>query len=170
MRSSGAFSNAASKSPPLEAVMGGWHAEDSPSASWVGGGCRSGGGGFFVGECHAHHADDDVWVLAIRGEHDVATEQAIRRELRLLRQQGSRIVVDLSDATFVGSTTVGAIWEAYQEAGRARLVVVAPDGSAAHRLLHLAGFHEHLPLFQDQRSATNELNHRSRPDRQAHTS
>ena len=60
----------------------------------------------------------NLWVMRLRGEHDVSTEAELRKEFRALTQWGRRVVVDLTDAAFVGSTTLGAIWAAYCAAGR----------------------------------------------------
>jgi anti-anti-sigma factor len=51
--------------------------------------------------------DGEVSVVAVRGEHDLATADALRRQLEELRAQGSPFVVDLTEATFIDSAVLG---------------------------------------------------------------
>jgi anti-sigma B factor antagonist len=104
-----------------------------------------------AGEVGARQLEDDLWVVWLTGEHDVATVQSIRRGLRAVHRPPTRIAVDLSGATFVGSTTVGALWDAYRytTAAGGRLMLVAPPGSRARRLIDLTGFGEQIPVVDD---------------------
>lgn len=64
---------------------------------------------------------------------------------------GTRVVVDLTTASFVDSTTIGVLLHGYQQsqakAGDA-LVVVATPNSQPRRVFDLVGLHDLLPTFQ----------------------
>jgi anti-anti-sigma factor len=107
---------------------------------------------FRPGTCEAILLCDDVWLVTLSEEHDVSTEDAIRRVLGRLWRRGCRVLVDLSDVSFIASTTVGVVMDAYRRIGSSRMVVVAPPGSRAARTFELAGVDGHLPLFPDRLS------------------
>jgi anti-sigma B factor antagonist len=54
--------------------------------------------------------DDTTAVIAVAGEVDLYTAPELKRELLAAIEQGvRRIVVDLSEATFIDSTTLGVL-------------------------------------------------------------
>jgi anti-sigma B factor antagonist len=60
----------------------------------------------------ATHEGDPAgtWTLAVAGEIDVATSPELRRELhQLADREPSRIVLDLSDVTFIDSSGLGVL-------------------------------------------------------------
>ena len=46
-----------------------------------------------------------VWILALRGEHDLATRPSLEEELGRVAAAGGRVVVDLSHASFLDSSS-----------------------------------------------------------------
>jgi anti-anti-sigma factor len=54
-------------------------------------------------------------LVTLRGEHDLATTEQLREALRPLLGD---VLVDLSECTFVDSTTIGSLIVAAQELGR----------------------------------------------------
>src|SRR3954471_358934 len=83
---------------------------------------------------------EHVWVVMLRGEHDLATAEEVRGAIDEVFAQGSRVVFDLSDACFIDSTVLATVVEAYRHAQQEpndEFVVVAPPGSPARRLLDL---------------------------------
>ena len=58
---------------------------------------------FRPGTCEAILLCDDVWLVTLSEEHDVSTEDAIRRVLGRLWRRGCRVLVDLSDVSFIAS-------------------------------------------------------------------
>jgi anti-sigma B factor antagonist len=87
-------------------------------------------------------------VLALEGELDVVSAaDAYKRMLGLPLRRGGRLVLDLSELTFMDSTGVRMILQADQYARRhgAALVVVRPPEHVM-RVLELVGLDDQLDL------------------------
>ena len=98
----------------------------------------------------------DVWVLRLRGEHDLATADTLDAQLEAVFLHGTNVVVDLSDAVFIDSSIVGAIFRGLRTArddDRGTLVVSAPPGSFARRVFDQAGLADAVQLFDNRRDA-----------------
>ena len=72
--------------------------------------------------------DPPAAVVALVGEHDAYSSQRLENELSVLLEEGVRVVVDLRDASFMDSTTLGVLLAERQRAERAGLgfVLVLP--------------------------------------------
>src|SRR5919108_4610646 len=84
----------------------------------------------------------DVWVLTLRGEHDISTQPSLGEELGRVFAAGSGVAVDLSQTEFIDSTVLHALVSAAASAERDpehRIAVAAPAGHPATRVLELAG-------------------------------
>jgi len=57
-----------------------------------------------------------AWLLRLRGEHDLATADTLDAQLEAVFLHGTNVVVDLSDAVFIDSSTVGAIFRSLRTA------------------------------------------------------
>ena len=88
-----------------------------------------------------------VWLLSLHGEHDIATQPSLREQLGHVRAAGGPIVVDLSGASFVDSTIIGALLECAN--GGPAASVVAPPESAGRRLADLVRLADALPVHDD---------------------
>jgi anti-sigma B factor antagonist len=92
----------------------------------------------------------DVRVVELFGEHDLAAVPALRDMIDELLDSGSRIVVDLSQATFIDSAVVGTIVYGYSRAvsvaGHSVAVVVKPD-SVPGTIWRVAAVSHVLPTF-----------------------
>ena len=92
----------------------------------------------------------DRTVLRFRGELDVTCIDEIKAATAdaMDRAVGRRLVVDLSEVSFLDSSTIGAIlWARDRSRKRnASLSIVAPDGSRAARVLELAGLGSVVPI------------------------
>jgi stage II sporulation protein AA (anti-sigma F factor antagonist) len=101
--------------------------------------------------------DRGAWVLTLRGEHDLSTATALRNALGDVFDAGSAVVVDLSDVTFMDSSTLNAILygsERAQSDDAHRFAAVLPPGpSAARRVLELTGVDRVLAIHPDRASA-----------------
>jgi anti-anti-sigma factor len=89
-------------------------------------------------------------VLALAGELDVANAtDAQKRMLQLDVRRGGRLVLDLSELTFMDSTGIRVILRAEQYARMhgAELVVVRPP-DAVMRVLELVGLDDQLELVE----------------------
>ena len=101
-----------------------------------------------------------AWLLRLRGEHDVATVDTLDAQLEAVFSHGTNVVVDLSDAVFIDSSTVGAIFRGVHTAHhdeKGTLVVSAPPGSFARRVFDQAGLGDAVPLFDNRRHALASL-------------
>ncbi|WP_231116062.1 STAS domain-containing protein [Motilibacter rhizosphaerae] len=94
-------------------------------------------------------------VLSVSGEIDALTAPALReRLLEALREEGSRVVLDLSAVSFLDSTALGVLVAAHKRAsttgGQFRLVVATP---LTTRLLKLTGLDQVFAVHPDLESA-----------------
>ena len=114
-----------------------------------------------TGEIALHTTDAGTPVVSISGEHDLNTAPDLRRRLDELIQSGRPLIVDLSPATFVDSSILGAILDARRRALEAGLgfAVAQGDGTdAVARVLEITGLREELPVHHDLDSASAALN------------
>ena len=106
----------------------------------------------------------DVRVVVVRGEHDIYTAPALRDRLdeALAARQGAEptagVVVDLSAATFLDSSILGALLEARRralEAGLGYVVSLGDDPEpGVQRILEITGL---VPVFPVVRSLQEAL-------------
>lgn len=88
-------------------------------------------------------------VVAIRGEHDIYTAPQLREQLEeALTADPAGVVVDLSSATFLDSSILGALLEARRQAlergtGYAVSLGATPEPGIA-RILEITGL---MPVF-----------------------
>jgi len=100
--------------------------------------------------------DRESWVVALEGEHDLSTCDALQRECDRIFELGTCLIVDLSAATFVDSSILGALVSSHRRAEneeREGFAVVAPPGSAGDKLFRLAGAYQMLTIFQSRTDA-----------------
>ena len=95
-----------------------------------------------------------VRVIVLLGEHDVSSAPALRLALAGARQAGCGVVVELSVASFVDSSVLGAILGGLRDAkedGRG-FAVVASDQQEGHvpRLLGITGLRAVFPVFESR--------------------
>ncbi len=85
---------------------------------------------------------DGVHTLAVSGELDISNVGQLREAVAEIPNDSLGLVVDLSEATFVDSATVGFLFELKHslEQRAHALRVVAPAGSPAERVLSMTAF------------------------------
>ena len=101
-----------------------------------------------------------VAVLTISGEHHLLTAPLRRPRLDGLLDQGTPTVVDLSPATFVDSSILGAILDGRRRAAKAAIgfAVVHADGAdAVDRVLEVTGLRAELPVHANREEAFSEV-------------
>ena len=116
--------------------------------------------GVRTGELALERTDAGVAVLTISGEHDLSTAPLLRRRLDGLLDQGTPTVVDLSPATFVDSSILGAILDGRRRAAKAAIgfAVVHADGAdAVDRVLEVTGLRAELPVHANREEAFSEV-------------
>jgi anti-anti-sigma factor len=95
--------------------------------------------------------DPPAAVVALAGEHDAYSADRLENELRVLLEEGRRIVVDLRDAEFIDSTTLSVLLRSRhdaEEAGLGFTVVLAErDYTQVHQLLELTGLGPAFAIF-----------------------
>lgn len=92
--------------------------------------------------------DEDVHTIALAGEMDLANAADVERELlRAESTNATKIVVDLSELTFMDSTGIRLLITAHarSRAGGDRLALVRPP-ARVFRVLCIAGVDELLPF------------------------
>lgn len=93
-----------------------------------------------LGEVRASHYGGDVWVVSLTGEHDLSNVGDLDERLEEVHTHGTRVVLDLAEASFIDSTVVTRVVREAAHAARTLaddLAVVAPAGSQARRVLEL---------------------------------
>ena len=96
-------------------------------------------------------------VVALRGEYDLFRAREVRDELYAAVEEGLPVVVDLSEATFVDTVTLGILLEAVRRSRRSQheLLIYLPDSAAeqVRNLFRVTGFADALPVIRDRRTA-----------------
>jgi anti-sigma B factor antagonist len=84
---------------------------------------------------------DTVTVLDLEGEFDMMSASAIDEHRQRVLDRGRNLIIDLSDATFIDSAVVHALFKADEAARRAGRVLVLQFGthSVVERVLSVAG-------------------------------
>jgi anti-sigma B factor antagonist len=101
---------------------------------------------------------EDVWILSLRGEHDIATADYVRELLADCRAAGGAVVVDLTAATFIDSSILAALYDAFQADVPPRLRLVAPADTPPRRLFDFVCLGDVLPIHETVEAArTDEL-------------
>ena len=101
----------------------------------------------------------DVLLIAVRGEHDIYTAPALRDRLdEALGRSPTGVIVDLSAATFLDSSILGALLEARRQAHERGIGYVVclgeePEPGVA-RILEITGL---VPVFPVVRSREEAL-------------
>jgi anti-anti-sigma factor len=103
-------------------------------------------------EIHVDRVGESVWIVAMTGEHDLATAPQLTEELARIAEHGTDVVVDLSDTTFVDSTIVGVLVR-HQDQPRESVAVIAPQGGVPRRVLDLIGARDLIPIFETRAAA-----------------
>ena len=106
------------------------------------------------------HLGGGRWVIALDGEHDISTEPKLAATFDQVFATGTRIVLDLTDATFIDSTVIHSLLAAHERAKETSgesLVIVAPkDGFPAH-VIDITGLRDRLVIYPDKAIALQAL-------------
>jgi anti-anti-sigma factor len=105
--------------------------------------------------------EDEVWVLTLTGEHDVATAPELEHEMEQIEASGTSVVIDLTEASFIDSQVIAWLLRWSKRAASSthlRLAVATGgDGSIAKRLIDLVGIADHLPCHRAKAEAVAHL-------------
>jgi anti-sigma B factor antagonist len=101
--------------------------------------------------------DDGVVVTALDGEHDIYTAPALRERMYGVIEEGRPLVVDLTGATFVDSSILGALLGARRRAHEAGVgfAVCCAEGidPGVRRILDVTGLMPVLPVLATREDA-----------------
>jgi anti-sigma B factor antagonist len=108
-------------------------------------------------EIRLERTDDSVVVASLAGEHDIYTAPALRDRMYGVIAEGRPLVVDLTEATFVDSSILGALLGARRRAHEAGLgfAVCCHEGMdpGVRRILDVTGLVPVLPVMPDREAA-----------------
>ena len=94
-----------------------------------------------------------TWLIALQGEHDLATRPGLERETRDIWPRCKVAVIDLSDTTFIDSWAIRwllSVESALEAAGAHILgIVEGPSGSVADRIFEILRVRACPPLLRD---------------------
>jgi anti-sigma B factor antagonist len=100
---------------------------------------------------------DDVVVVVVEGEHDIYTAPTLRERLDEALERRGGVVVDLTGATFVDSSVLGALLDARRRALDADQGYVVCVGEqvepGVQRILDITGLVPVLPVVGDRAQA-----------------
>jgi anti-sigma B factor antagonist len=93
-------------------------------------------------------------VVRFTGELDLYNAPAVRGALRdALDRQPRRLVVDLSEVTFIDSTALGVLVEARGQLGDGERFALAALGVETRRALEVSGLERHFSVHETVESA-----------------
>jgi anti-sigma B factor antagonist len=102
-------------------------------------------------------AAEDVVMVVVEGEHDIYTAPTLRERLDEAIGRGSGVVVDLTGATFVYSSVLGALLDARRralDAGQGFVVCVGDEVEpGVQRILDITGLVPVLPVVNGREEA-----------------
>jgi anti-sigma B factor antagonist len=107
------------------------------------------------GRVELERQDDGLCVVRLLGEHDLNTAARLREQLGVALGERHGVVVDLSGATFIDSSILGAILEARQrstETGTG-FAIAGGGGPPVERVLEITGLKEALPVRPNSQEA-----------------
>ena len=106
-------------------------------------------------------AAEDVVVVVVEGEHDIYTAPTLRERLDEALARGGGVVIDLSTATFVDSSVLGALLDARRRALEAAQGFVVCIGESVEpgvqRILDVTGLVPVLPVVNGRDAAIDAV-------------
>jgi len=106
-------------------------------------------------------AAEDVVVVVVEGEHDIYTAPTLRERLDEALARRGGVVIDLTAATFVDSSVLGALLEARRRALEAEQGFVVCVGDAVEpgvqRILDVTGLVPVLPVVTGREAAIDAV-------------
>ena len=100
----------------------------------------------------------DTAVVALLGEHDLASAPELRRLLQSLRREPVATVVDLSETRFIDSAILHELLDAGTEAGSNATGFALQIGTehVVWRVFQVTGIHERLPCAANRADAVRK--------------
>lgn len=111
------------------------------------------------GTLHVVHETDEIVALCLEGEFDLANAPRIIEESERVLVDDKHLVLDLSRATFIDSSVIGALCVAHKRArARGRLAVLQLGTAAIVELvLRVSGIERVLPRVHTRAEAIDTI-------------
>jgi anti-anti-sigma factor len=99
--------------------------------------------------------DTDIAIVALHGEHDLATHDELRQVFQSLLRSGELVVVDLSQADFIDSSVLNNLLRATNEARERGLSVTVQLATTPNirRVFEVTGLLDRLPCVSTREEA-----------------
>jgi anti-sigma B factor antagonist len=92
---------------------------------------------------------DGATVVRLAGELDLYNAHAVREALLAACEESpARLVVDLSDVSFIDSTALGVLIEARSRMSNRRAFILAAPGLETRRALEVSGLDKHFAVHE----------------------
>ncbi len=95
----------------------------------------------------------DVTVIHVRGEVDLATTPMLQAALRSAVQSGRHVVVDLAKAAYVDLRGFRALVEAQGALGERQALAVAASSPLVHKVIEIIELGTVVPVFHSPQEA-----------------
>lgn len=105
------------------------------------------------------HAGGDAHVIALSGEVDLYTAPEFKQQLlEVIGQGGRQVVVDLSDTTFIDSTTLGVLVGGVKRLrpSGGQLSLVCSDRNIT-KIFEITGLNKVFPIYATRDEALGSL-------------
>ncbi len=104
---------------------------------------------------------DDIFVVALAGEHDLYTAPQVQQALRSAIAAGARTsVVDLTETTFLDSTMLHVLLSARSELRDGRRLLLVTDNPTIKRVFEITGTDRLFDFYPSRRAAEQEARSR----------
>ena len=103
----------------------------------------------------AERAAGDVWVIALTGEVDLYTAPEFKQQLLdVIAQGATHVIVDLTDTTFIDSTTLGVLVGGVKRLrpNDGQLSIVCSDRNIT-KIFEITGLNRIFPIHSDRAEA-----------------
>lgn len=101
---------------------------------------------------------DDIFVVALAGEHDLYTAPQVQQALRSAIAAGARTsVVDLTETTFLDSTMLHVLLSARSELRDGRRLLLVTDNPTIKRVFEITGTDRLFEFFPSRDAAAEEV-------------
>ena len=110
-------------------------------------------------DCKAEQVTGEVWVIALTGEVDLYTAPEFKQQLLdVIAQGASHVVVDLTDTTFIDSTTLGVLVggvKRLRPAGGSLALVCTDDNIT--KIFEITGLDRVFPIHSSREEALDAV-------------
>lgn len=103
-------------------------------------------------------------IVAVSGELDLSTISRMEGPLLEQLRQRPAVLVDLTRLSFIDSSGIGILIQAFRESNGIPMHLLIGPGSQVERVFRVAGVVDALPVYLDREEALASLN-RNRGDR-----